>query len=162
MGFFQGQKVNQGTIPEAIAMVETYFKHRGLNAENHRLDSNEQIGWWLKEGSAEVYILVQNSENETGAVLRISSPLVLVPKDNKEAFYRRLLDLNTNLSSCALATHGNIVLVVSQRPTAGLVQEELDELVWNAAYVADLLDNKLADEFGAQMYSAELLQGTRL
>ena len=26
----------------------------------------------------------------------------------------------------------------------------MDELVWNAAYVADLLDNKLAEQFGAK------------
>jgi hypothetical protein len=63
--------------------------------------------------------------------------------------------LNANLSSCALATHENIVLVVAQRPTLGLVQEELDELVWNVAYVADLLDNKLADEFQCRMYSED-------
>ena len=29
----------------------------------------------------------------------------------------------------------------------------MDELVWNAAYVADLLDNKLAARFGARLYS---------
>ena len=46
-----------------------------------------------------------------------------------EGFFRRLLDINTNLTSCALATHGEIVLIVSQRSTLALVQEELDELV---------------------------------
>jgi hypothetical protein len=80
---------------------------------------------------------------------------VFVPENNREAFFHRLLDINTNLTSCALATHGNIVLVVCQRQTLGLFQEELDELVWNVAYVADLLDNKLADEFKARMYSED-------
>ena len=37
-----------------------------------------------------------------------------------------------------------------------LTQEELDEQVWNVAYVADLLDNKLSDEFGAQLYSEQV------
>ena len=159
MGLFE-TKVSKGTVFEAVKMVEIYYAHRGLNHEEHRLsgtDGNE-MGYWLKEGSALVYIIVQNSEDNTGAVLRISSPIVYIPQQNRESFYRRLLDINANLSSCALATHENIVLVVAQRHTTGLVQDEMDELVWNVAFVADLLDNKLANEFGAQMYSQEPAQ----
>jgi hypothetical protein len=154
MGLFANSKISKGTMHEAMAMVETYYRHRGLNPDEHKLTGGNDIGWWLKEGSAEVYVIIQESADDSGCVLRISSPLVYVPKENRENFYRRLLDINSNLSSCALATYGDVVLVLTQRPTIGLIQEELDELVWNAAYVADLLDNKLADEFGAPMYSS--------
>jgi hypothetical protein len=153
MGLFGTQKVSRGLADEAVAMVETYYQHRGLDAHDHQLTGSDGYGWWLTEGSAKIYIFVQDAPN--GAVLRITSPLVFVPEHNKEAFFHRLLDINTNLTSCALATHGDIVLVVSQRPTVGLMQTELEELVWNAAYVADLLDNKLADEFHARMYSED-------
>jgi hypothetical protein len=153
MGLFNSQKVSDGSVHEASAMIENYYRHRGLNPDQHRLQSSEDVGWWLKEGSAEVFVVLQESIDGTGAVLRISSPLVFLPAENREAFYRRLLDINNSLSSCALATFGELVLVVSQRSTKGLIQEELDELVWNAAYVADLLDNKLCDEFGAKLYS---------
>ncbi|PWT97547.1 MAG: hypothetical protein C5B53_07885 [Candidatus Melainabacteria bacterium] len=154
MGLFES-KISKGTVAEAASMVEIYYSHRGLNAGEHRLSGTaaNEVGFWLKEGSAQVYIVVQESEDDSGAVLRISSPIVFIPQQNKEAFYRRLLDINANLSCCALATHENIVLVVAQRHTIGLTQEEMDELVWNVAFVADLLDNKLANEFGAQMYS---------
>lgn len=153
MGLFEA-KSSKGTVAEAAHMVETYYAHRGLNAEQHRLSGTAEgeVGWWLQEGSAQVFIVVQES-NEAGSVLRISSPIVVIPQQNKEAFFRRLLDLNSNLSSCALATHGNIVLVVAQRHTVGLTQDEMDELVWNTAFVADLLDDKLAQEFGAQLYA---------
>jgi hypothetical protein len=161
MGIFEKHAVHKGTIAEVTAMVEGYFKHRGLDVQEHRLADTNQLGWWLKEGSATVYIMLRDDSDHHGAVLRISSPLVFIPKNNKEAFYRRLLDINTNLSSCALATHENTVLVVYQRPTLGLEQEELDELVWNAAYIADLLDNKLAEEYGAPMYSDEAAKATR-
>ncbi len=153
MGLFGTQKVSRGLADEAVAMVETYYQHRGLDVHDHQLTGSDGYGWWLTEGSAKIYIFVQDAPN--GAVLRITSPLVFVPEHNKEAFFHRLLDINTNLTSCALATHGDIVLVVSQRPTVGLMQTELEELVWNAAYVADLLDNKLADEFHARMYSED-------
>jgi hypothetical protein len=153
MGLFGTQKIGKGLCDDAVAMVETYFRNRGLIPSEHELTGSEGYGWWLTEGSAKVYVFVQDSANGAGAVLRITSPLVYLPDKNREGFYRRLLDLNTNLTSCALAIHNDIVLIVAQRPTAALVQEELDELVWNAAYVADLLDNKLSEEFGARMYS---------
>lgn len=153
MSLFGTHKVAKGLAEEAVSMVESYFRRRGLNLNDHQLRGSEGFGWWLTEGSAKVYVFVQDSAN--GAVLRITSPLVYLPSGNNEPIYRKLLDLNCNLSSCALATHDQIVLVVAQRPTLGLVQEELDELVWNVAYVADLLDNKLADEFGCKMYGED-------
>ena len=153
MSLFGTQKVSKGLADEAVTMVETYYRHRGLTPSDHQLSGADGYGWWLTEGSAKIYIFVQSSAH--GAVLRITSPLIFLPTENREAFYRRLLDINTNLTGCALATHQDIVLVVSQRTTLGLTQTELDELVWNAAYVADLLDNKLAEEFNAKMYSEE-------
>lgn len=157
MGLFQHHKISKGTVAEAIEMVEIYLRHRGLNPKEHVLAgiAADEVGWWLQEGSAQVYMVVQDSEDNSGAVLRISAPLVFVPKTNREVFYRRLLDINSNLSNCALSTHGEVVLVIAQRHTNGLVQEELDDLAWNTAYVADLLDDKLAKEFGAVMYSEE-------
>jgi hypothetical protein len=157
MGLFHQNRSSKGTVAEAVEMVETYFRHRGLNPNEHVLSgvASDEVGWWLQEGSAQVYIVIQESEDNSGAVLRISAPLVFVPKNNREAFYRRLLDINSNLSNCALSTHGEVVLVIAQRHTVGLVQEEMDDLVWNTAYVGDLLDDKLAKEFGAVMYSEE-------
>jgi len=151
MGLFGTQKVSRGLCDEAVHMVETYFRHRGLNPSDHELSGSEGCGWWLTEGSAKVYVFIQDSPN--GAVLRITSPLVFLPNKNREQFYRHLLDVNTNLTGCALSTHGDIVLVVSQRSTMGMSQDELDELVWNTAYIADLMDNKLNEEYGALMYT---------
>ncbi|HMO24048.1 MAG: YbjN domain-containing protein [Cyanobacteriota/Melainabacteria group bacterium] len=153
MGLFGTQKISQGQAQDAVAMVEQYFRRRGLDPNEHCLKDAAGYGWWITEGSAKIYVFIQDSPH--GAVLRITSPLVFLPQDNRESCYRKLLDLNSNLSSCALSTHDDIVLVVAQRPTFGLVQEELDDLVWHVAYVADLLDNKLADEFGCQMYTDE-------
>ncbi len=114
------------------------------------VDQSQGTGWWLAQGTAKVYIFVQNTQS--GPVLRITSAILRLPAKNVEAFYRRLLDINTELTNCALATHENVVLVVAQRPTLGLEQEELDSIVWNVAYVADYLDQKLSVEFGAPMY----------
>ncbi|MDZ4834896.1 MAG: YbjN domain-containing protein [Candidatus Melainabacteria bacterium] len=153
---FGTQKLTQGAASDAVTMVEQYFRRRGLDPQTHALRDAQGYGWWLSEGSAKIYVFVQVSQH--GAVLRITSPLVYLPDSNREPFYRKLLDLNSSLSSCALSTHDEIVLVVAQRPTFGLVQEELDDLVWHVAYVADLLDNKLAEEFGCRMYTDQQAQ----
>lgn len=150
MGLFGAQKT-QGLSTEARNMVEAYFRRRGLNPADHALSDASGLGWWLIEGSAKIFVFVQDGAQ--GAILRLTSPLVHLPEKNLEQFYRRLLDLNGTLSSCAISTHEDLALVVAQRPTFGLVQEELDDLVWHVAYVADLLDNKLAEEFGCKMYS---------
>lgn len=148
-------RISKGTVAEAAKMIDAYYASRGLKADEFRLNvqTANEMGWWLKEGSADLYIVIQESDNDGGAVLRISSPLVFAPQHNREIFYRRLLDINCNLTGCALATHDNIVLVIAQRHTLGLVQEELDELVWNTAFVADLLDDKLAKEFNVPLHS---------
>jgi hypothetical protein len=151
MGLFGAQKHSHGLTSEAVAMIEAYFKRRNLDPREHSLKDSGGMGWWLIEGSAKVYVYVQDGNQ--GATLRITSPIVHIPDHNRENFYRHLLDLNGTLSSCALSTHEQIVLVVAQRPTFGLVQEELDDLVWHVAYVADLLDNKLSEEFGCRMYT---------
>ena len=151
MGLFGTEKVSKKLTDEVVGMVETYYRHRGLDHRQYELQGSEGCGWWLTEGSAKIYIFVQ--ESPSGPLVRITSPLVYIPATNLEAFYRHLLDLNANLTNCALSTHENIVLAVAQRPTMGISQPELEELVWNVAYVADLLDNKLAEQFGLQLYA---------
>lgn len=150
MNLFGTNKATRGTVEEVGQMVQSYFKSRGLDPATQALKGAEGVGWWLTEGSAKVYVYVQDTQ--MGPVIRVTSPINSLPPSNREVFYRKLLDINGNLSSCALATHENSVLVVAQRATNNLDQSELDDLIWNVAYVADLLDNKLATEFGAPLY----------
>lgn len=150
MNLFGTQKVSGRTLEEVAHLVTRYFKSRDLDPQKQSIPASGGSGWWMTEGSAKIYIFIQ--ESPAGPVLRVTSPIVFVPETNKEAFYRRLLDLNSNMTSCNLATYENYVLVVSQRQTIGISQEELDSIVWNVAYVADLLDDKLATEFGTKLY----------
>ncbi|MBP7862216.1 YbjN domain-containing protein [bacterium] len=152
MVLFGAEKVSHGSAPEAIQMIRQYFSHRGLNPDKHKVTDADDYGYWLTEGSAKIYIFVQESSQD--AVLRITSPLVCLPEDKSklEPLYRHLLDLNSSMTNCALATHQNLVLIVAQRPTRGLTQEELDNLVWHIAYVADMFDNQLAEQYSCQLY----------
>lgn len=151
MTLFGTQKVNKGTVAEVAHMVENLFRSRNLDAHKQQVQESLGYGWWLREGSAKIFIFVQ--ETQSGTCLRVTSPILKVPTANREQFYQKLLSINSDLSNCALALYQDVVLVVAQRQTQGLSQEELDSIVWNIAYVADLLDDRLAKEFGAVMYS---------
>ncbi|MBX9687189.1 MAG: YbjN domain-containing protein [Candidatus Obscuribacterales bacterium] len=152
MSLFGAHKVTGTSLDEVAGLIQNYFKGRGLDPHKQEIPGAEGCGWWLTEGSAKVYVFVQDSP--AGPVLRITSPILNIPQNNQEAFSRRLLELNSNLASCHLATYENYVLVLTQRQTLGIVQEEVDSMVWNVAYVADLLDDKLAAEFGTTLYKA--------
>jgi hypothetical protein len=151
MSLFGTQKASKGTVDEVAGMISHYFSERGMNAKDQKLSSAEGYGWWLRQGSAKIYIFIQ--ETQTGPVIRVTSPVVHVPQAKRDMFYCRLLNINSNLTCCALALHNDVVLVVSQRHTSALDQEELDDLIWNVAFVADLMDDQLHDEFGATPYS---------
>jgi hypothetical protein len=133
-------------------MVNHYFRSRGLDPRQQEIAGTDGLGWWLNEGSARIYIFVQQAPG--GPVLRITSPIVYLPEQRVTEFYRHLLDINANLTCCALATSEDAVLVVAQRHTLQLDQEELDDMIWNVAYVADLLDDKLVTEFGTRRYQS--------
>jgi len=57
--------------------------------------------------------------------------------------------------NAALAVRDNIVSVVSERPLEGLDEAELNTMLVYVGNVADHLDDKLAEEYGAKILSAE-------
>ena len=95
MGLFGTEKVSKGLTDEVISMVEEYYRHRGLDHKQFEMQGSEGAGWWLVEGSAKVYIFVQDSPS--GALVRITSPLVYIPSTGLENFYRHLLDFEHQL-----------------------------------------------------------------
>ena len=150
MGLFGTKKTSKGTIEEVIDMIDRYYKRRGLDIAGHQLDGCEGYGWWLMEGAAKVYVFVQ--EDKEGPVIRVNSPILHIPPANCEAFYRKLLEINRDLSGCCLSLFDEVVMVTGQRPTRGLDQEELNDLVWNVSYVADTLEDQLSKQFDARVF----------
>lgn len=154
MGLFGARKVSEGTVAQVTKLVENFFQKIRFNPHQQQIQSARGFGWWIGRGSAIIYIFVQESE-KGGVYLRVVSPIVYLPKENLIAFYRKMLDINNDLVNCALATDKDVVLLVSQRPTLGLDQEELDDIVSTLAQTADGLDHELNKEFGCRIYSEQ-------
>jgi hypothetical protein len=150
MGLFGTKKSEKVTGHQVVAMVNEYFKRRGLEMKSHGVPGCEGYGWWITEGSAKIFIFVQ--EDRIGEVLRVNSPILHFPEKNREAFFLRLLEINRDLSGCCVSAFDGVIMVSGQRPIIGLDQDELNSLIWSVSYVADTLDDQLSEEFGAQIY----------
>ena len=131
-------------------MINEYYKRRGLESKNHGVPGCEGYGWWITEGSAKIYIFVQ--DDRIGTVIRVHSPILNFPEKNREAFFLRLLEINRDLSGCSVSAFDGVIMVGGQRPIVGLDQEELNSLIWSVSYAADMLDDQLNEEFGAPIY----------
>jgi len=152
MGLFGTRTPPKGTVESVVTMLSDYYKRRKLDMDGHALEpEHDSCGWWLKEGSAKVYIFLQEDKSG-GIVLRVTSPIVHFPDLDRERFFQRCLELNQDLSCCSLSAHEEIILVTSQRPIAGLDQEELNTLIWNVSHAADVIDDLFSKEFHCQVY----------
>jgi hypothetical protein len=151
MGLFGTRHVNKGSVEQVAGMIGKFFRSRGLDSDGHVVETCDGYGWWLTQGSAKIYVFVQDDKG--GPVLRINSPILHFPDVERERFFLHLLELNRDLTDCWLCVCDEVVIVTAQRPTLGLDQEELDSLIWSVAQVADLLDDRLAREFNARVFS---------
>ena len=59
------------------------------------------------------------------------------------------------MKNCAICVYENEVALVVERPIEGLDPEEVEWTIDYLSQVADNLDNKLADEFGARIFSSQ-------
>jgi anti-sigma factor RsiW len=138
----------------AKSLVEAAIRKIGLDPSTARTASAgpDQAAWTLKRGSASVLVAVTARDDEGVTYLRVASPIVTLPTDpgKQEPLLRKLLELNASgLANAAFGLIGDRVVVVSERPTAGLDEAEVEQMVRHLAAVADTFDDRLEREFGA-------------
>lgn len=121
-----------------------------LNPDQVRMNTNEGYGWSFRRGSAviEVYLSEQNSVG----YLQVLSPIMHIPSVGTLPLYRRLLELNLQLTSAALGIYNDVVYVFYERPLIGLDASEANDIIDKVASYADDLDNQLVEEFGGRLY----------
>lgn len=135
------------------ALIEDILEELGVDparTRQHAEDSRVQHSWSLKFGSANIFmdLLLEDGEG----LLRLDSPILLLPKDNREEFLAWILQLNHNLAEAAFSLHGQEVHIVSTRPLEGLDAEEARSILTRICGYADDLDNALNMEFGAPLW----------
>ena len=141
---------NTPSLEQYANALESILAQMGLNPTEVRLNTDDGYGWSFRRGSAviEIYVAAQNGVG----YLQVLSPILHLPENAILPLYRRLLELNLQLTSAALGVYGDVVYVFSERPLAGLDVNEANEIVSRVAAYADDLDNALVEEFGGRLY----------
>lgn len=101
----------------------------------------------VKRGSAHIGINVL----EDNGVLMLLAPIMEVPAEGRELFYRKLLELSflaTNDAAFAIDGAKDLVYVRALRRLSALDYEEFEDLVGTVGAVADEWDDVLKQDFG--------------
>jgi hypothetical protein len=134
------------TYRDAPEMVNDYLQRFGASV-GVELDPLDEDGYTdVRRGSATVGINVL----EEHGILLFLSRIMEVPKEGREAFYRRLLELNflvTSDAAFAIDKDKDAVYLRALRRLSGLDFEEFEDLLHTMATVADEWDDRLAELF---------------
>jgi hypothetical protein len=123
----------------------------GVDPQTAGMTVQQGYGWNFRRGSAliEIYIAV----HEGVGYLQVLSPLLHLPQSNLLPLYRRLLEINLQITAAALGVHNDVIYVFHERPLEGLDVSEANTIINTVAGYADDLDDKLAQEFGGRQYA---------
>ena len=136
------------TYRDATEMVNDYLARFGESV-GVQLDPLDDDGYTdVRRGSATVGINVL----EEHGILLFLSRIMEVPRDGRELFYRRLLELNflvTSDAAFAVDKDKDAAYLRSLRRLSGLDFEEFEDLLHTMATVADEWDDRLAELFPA-------------
>lgn len=131
---------------DAFAMVNAYLETFATRAGVPLSPLDENGYTQARKGSANIGVNVL----EDHGVLLLLAPVMPVPKEGREAFYRRLLELSfltTADSAFAIDAAKDEVFVRSLRRLSGLDYEEFEDLLDTVGRVADEWDDALKKEF---------------
>lgn len=131
---------------DATSMVNAYLK-RFAERSGHELQPLDENGYTqTRKGSASIGVNVLDDHG----VLLLIAPVIPVPKNGREALYRRLLELSfltTADASFAIDAAKDEVFVRALRRLSGLDYEEFEDLLDTVGRVADEWDDVLRREF---------------
>ena len=134
------------TYRDASEMVNEYLSRFGESV-GVDLDPLDEDGYTdVRRGSATVGINVL----EEHGILLFLSRIMDIPREGRESFYRRLLELNflvTSDAAFAIDKDKDAVYLRALRRLSGLDFEEFEDLLHTMATVADEWDDRLAELF---------------
>ena len=146
---FQRQSPNQSpgeALSRYAAMVQQVLVSIGIDPDQSRLNVDSGYGWNFRYGSAIIEVYIHRSEE--GSYFQVLSPIMHLPQAGLLPLYRRMLELNLQLTHAALGVYSDTVYIFSERPL-----EALDPVEVSSTIYADDLDNKLVAEFGGRLYA---------
>jgi hypothetical protein len=147
---FRGRKSLGTRLENYAATVEQILPDIGIDPATSRLNTEQGFGWSFRRGSATIEVYV--SQQDDVGYLQVLAPILHLPANGLLPLYRRLLELNLQLTNAAFGVHLDVVYVFSERPLEGLDSAEANNIIALIAHYADQWDNELFNEFGGRLY----------
>ena len=152
---FRGRRTQNQSSPSTLethaGTVEQILTSIGVDLNQARMKTDNGFGWSFQRGSAVIEIFV-SQQNGVG-YLQVLSPIMHLPINGLLPLYRRLLELNLQMSNACLGLHLDVVYVFSERPLEGMDGNEANSIINLVASYADDFDDKLVSEFGGRLYA---------
>lgn len=151
LGFRGRNQPQAGGIQGYAATVEQILAAAGVDVARARMATENGFGWSFVRGSATIEVYV--SQQDGVGYFQVLSPILHLPLNGLLPLYRRLLELNLQLTNAAIGVHLDVVYVFSERPLEGMDGAEANAIINLISGYADDLDDKLLAEFGGRLYS---------
>jgi hypothetical protein len=145
------QQAGPSPLEQHAGNVEQILASINIDPVKARMQTEAGFGWSFQRGSAVIEIYV--SEQEGVGYLQVLSPILHLPINGLLPLYRRLLELNLQLTNAAVGVYLDVVYVFNERPLDGLDAAEANSIINLVAAYADELDDKLIAEFGGRLYA---------
>jgi len=149
----QGKQRTGSGDPGVRELIDSYIERFSAEVSKAadreiRFDPLDDDGYTsVSRGSATVGINVIEDQG----ILFFLARIMPVPQANREAFYRRLLEINyfaTSDGAFAVERETDTVYLRAMRSVTGLDYEEFEDMLHTVAAVADEWDDRLIEEFG--------------
>ena len=146
-GLFANQR--ETNLASTRALVEDVLAE--LGAPDSRIEDRTALAAWrIPKGSAVTHVtLIPRTEFTHLRVCAVV--MTLDDKVDRGALFAHLLDLNATLCGAAFATHGEHVLLVSERSTLDLDRSEVLDVIRRVTTFADDHDDALVARFGGKL-----------
>jgi hypothetical protein len=127
-------------------IVEEGIRLAGVDPELCR--SNQEGQWNLKRGETELWVDLWYVEEENHTYFQVMTPLVSIPEENKEAFYRELLDLNYQMIGSHFVTYKDGVYIKITKEAETLTSDELVLILNRIGYYGEVFEEGFIKKFG--------------
>lgn len=132
------------TLIHYYRLVEQCIGDLGFKSANRKDAKPGQ--WSFVRGTATVWVDVWQHEGEADGYIQIMSPIMPQPKQNLEAFYQEILELNFKLG-VSFSLYQKFIYMKTIRTLAGLGKIEVISMIEHIARLADEYDEYLKDKY---------------
>jgi hypothetical protein len=138
------------TIDESIKTISDVLNKLGVDPAAHQLPNSNGRGWAVPTEKSVLFATVGEAEGQS--FFRLTCPILFMPSQDLLPFYRKMLDLNSELGGGSLAMEHDMVYLINQQALDRLTPDVLESIFQRMTKLAGVLADLLIQEFNSARY----------